>query len=61
MVGTDLEFATLDKLEGEDCGSLLSQSVTHGGHAARGDASNILQARHQPLHSSSVYVTQGNW
>lgn len=39
----DLEFAALDKLEGEDCGSLLSQGMTHGRHAAWSDASHILQ------------------
>ena len=41
--GADLEFAALDKLEGEDCSSLLSQSMTHGRHAAWSDASHILQ------------------
>ncbi len=53
----DLEFAALDKLEGEDCSSLLSQSVTHGRHAAWSDASHILQTdnafsrqhSHEPL------------
>jgi len=41
--GADLELATLDKLEGEDCSSLLSQGMTHGRHAAWSDASHILQ------------------
>ena len=39
----DLELAALDKLEGEDCSSLLSQGVTHGRHAAWSNASHILQ------------------
>jgi len=41
--GADLEFAALDKLEGEDCSSLLSQGMTHGRHAAWSNASHILQ------------------
>ena len=40
--GAHLELAALDQLEGEDCGSLLSKSMTHGRHAARCNAANIL-------------------
>ncbi len=57
--GADLEFAAFDKLEGEDCSSLLSQGMTHGRHAAWSDASHILQTdnpssrqhSHEPLHA----------
>ena len=50
--GADLEFAALDKLEGQDCSSLLSQGMTHGRHAAWSDASHILQTDN-PLQGSA--------
>lgn len=46
----DLEFAALDQLEGEDCSSLLSKGVTHWRHAARCDATYILQ----PINASML-------
>lgn len=56
-VRAHLEFAALDQLEGEDCGSLLSKGVTHRRHAARCDAPHIL---HNSSHESLVEHKAGN-
>lgn len=55
--GADLELAAFDQLEGEDCRSLFSKGMTHGRHAARCDATNILQGQHSCLLQLSVCVS----